>query len=265
MENRRYYYYLITSQDKPLYVGKGTASRCFAHLQRPEFKHVKELNIEVFYQDDEYAALSKEAKLIREIGIKPNGPLINKVIPSLPMFISNDTNILDIITEQNEVFREQENMVEYHLKDFTKTLNYSRGVAADGDYLCYTIINTLKRSIKRLAPLKPNAEDLTELLEAQKVKFGNLLYVARSYRGDFHLEVSENYTSVRVGCGNTYTKKWDRSRVAPKSWAAYHTAFSKRRDICTEDLLSVFQILRAGFNKKLPIGLAANSTSPVGI
>ncbi len=75
---QRFYVYIIFAGDKPLYVGKGTGTRCMQHLERADMAHVQELSIKVRYQESEEEALNLEADLIRAIGIHN---LLNKHVP----------------------------------------------------------------------------------------------------------------------------------------------------------------------------------------
>lgn len=76
MSDKRFYVYIISSEGTPIYVGKGTGTRCMNHMHRKEMAHIAELSIRVIYMPDEEAALSAEAQLIDHYGIDN---LLNKV------------------------------------------------------------------------------------------------------------------------------------------------------------------------------------------
>lgn len=95
MSDKRFYVYIISSEGTPIYVGKGTGTRCMNHMHRKEMAHIAELSIRVIYMPDEEAALSAEAQLIDHYGIDN---LLNKVRGSASYSAGFDYD--EYVTEQ---------------------------------------------------------------------------------------------------------------------------------------------------------------------
>lgn len=99
---QRFYVYVIIADGAPIYVGKGTGTRCMAHLERPDMAHVKSLDIKVIYKDSEDEALLCEALLINAIG---SGKLLNKAIPDIPSPARRGGNDVDIVRRMLDELR----------------------------------------------------------------------------------------------------------------------------------------------------------------
>lgn len=82
MVRSRFYVYVIFASQLPVYVGKGTGSRCMDHMDRSDFRAFKSLRIEVEYCKSEEAALHREADLINALW--GGGTLLNKICPPHP-------------------------------------------------------------------------------------------------------------------------------------------------------------------------------------
>lgn len=68
----RFYVYVIRSEDRVLYVGKGCGRRCAEHLERPEIKEAGMVSIDVEYFPTEAAALEAERRKIEGYADSPH-------------------------------------------------------------------------------------------------------------------------------------------------------------------------------------------------